>query len=385
MKAQQKETPGKRKLCLASLAAGAIGASLAAWALKIDATNNFHLGAQFSPEAAQGMIMAAIGVGVIPVLAVLNGWDRWLRITWTFAVALTIIAAVASYIDRQGNDISAKQGAHDRYQQAQADAAAARKDLAEAKAEAAAISEGAAVADLMEIVKRERELAQVESKDRGGRGKLAKAHEDAEKAALDRVPAARAKEAATDRAKQAQARLDAAQGETKAGPVNQNPLALAIAEATGQKPEDAARLMASLISVILISMTVTMGMLVDASAKLIRKGLGFGQPGQPKPEESPAPPQTDEHRAARKLAMLASMSDDERLDHFVATVARPFVAAKPITAKELYRILAEWWIERLPGVATPSQRKLAERMKAAELRSVKISGTMVYGADAVAA
>ena len=329
------------------------------------------------------MIMAAIGVGIIPILAVLNGWDKWLRITWTFAVALTIIAAVASYMDRQGNDISAKKGAHDRYEQAQADAATARKELADAKAQADAITEAASVDDLMTMVNRHRELAATESKDRGGRGKLAKGHEEAEQAALARVPAARAKAAAAERSRQAQARLDAAQGETKAGPTSQNPLALAIATATGTAPEDAARILASVISIILISMTVTMGMLVDASAKLMRKGLGFGQPGHQEPE--PAKATAPKAARAAKSVILAAMDDNGRLDHFIRTEALPVLNKTPLSSKQLHALLEEWWMQRLPGIGTPSQRHLAERLKAAGLRSVKVRGVMTYGAALAAA
>jgi hypothetical protein len=369
--AQMQEAPlAKRKLCLASLAAGAIGIALAAWALKIDAMNNFHLGAQFSPEAAQGMIMAAIGVGVIPILAVLNGWEKWLRITWTFAVALTIIAAVASYMDRQGTEISAKQGAHDRYQQAQADAVAARKELAEAKAQADAIAEAASVEDLQAMVARHRELAQTEAKDRGGRGKLAKAHEDAEQAALARVPAARAKAAAIDRAKQAQARLDAAQGETKAGPVNQNPLAIAIATATGQAPEDAARLMASVISFILIAMTVTMGMLVDASAKLMRKGLGFGEPGRQEPQEVARAP---------KPVEPVILTPEQRLAVFIGQTLR---REGETTAGQLYEAFSEWWRVNAPGELIPSQVALSRALEAAGIAKERRAGKVRYQAVA---
>ena len=368
--AQQKEAiPAKRKLCLASLTAGAIGAALAAWALKIDAMNNFHLGAQFSPEAAQGMIMAAIGVGVIPILAVLNGWDKWLRITWAFAVALTIIAAVASYMDRQGSEISAKKGAQDRYEQAQADAAEARKELAEAKAQAGSITEAASVEDLITMVNRHRELALTESKDRGGRGKLAKGHEEAEQAALARVPAARAKAAATERARQAQARLDAAQGETKAGPVSQNPLALAIATATGKAPEDAARILASAISIILIAMTVTMGMLVDASAKLMRTGLGFGQPAK-----ATIPAREDQ----QPKRMPKEMTETARIDWFIREILRPDSLGKMMTSAQLYELFQAWWMSHTPTLPIPTQRALSLRMKDSGFTSVKVGGRMVY-------
>ena len=83
--------------------------------------------------------------------------------------------------------------------------------------------------------------------------------------------------------------------------------------------------------------------------------------------------------------MLATMSNDERLDHFIQTEALPRIAATPISSAALYQLLGEWWKARLPGAPAPSQRKLAERMKTAGLRSVKRAGAMMYGAVELAA
>jgi hypothetical protein len=385
--AKQMEAPQqKRKLCLASLSAGALGFGLAAWALKVDAMNNYELGAQFSHEAAQGMVMAALALAIVPILAALGGgWDRWLRITFWVAVTLTVVSAISAYADKQGKLINATEGEHGRYEQAQLDAAAARKEIAEARAEAATIAETASVADLQAMVDHHGTIAATEAKDRGGRGKFAKAAEEAQAAALARVPAARAKATATDRANQAQIRLDRSQDVTKSGPANQSPLAVAIAAKTGQTPAEAARSIALTVSGLLIALTILSGLLVDQSVKLIAKGLGYGQ--QEAQEAATGAKQVEPRVTApkSKVAMLATMSNDERLDHFIKTEASQLLTAKPISSKELYELFSVWWLSRLPGAEAPKQRKLAERMKVADLRSVKVRGVMTYGAELAAA
>jgi hypothetical protein len=90
-----------------------LGFGLAAWAIKVDAVNNYELGAQFSHEAAQGMVMAALALAIVPILATLGGgWDRWLRITFWVAVTLTVVSAISAYADKQGKLINATEGEH---------------------------------------------------------------------------------------------------------------------------------------------------------------------------------------------------------------------------------------------------------------------------------
>lgn len=92
-----------------------------------------------------------------------------------------------------------------------------------------------------------------------------------------------------------------------------------------------------------------------------------------------------EGRQGKQAVILAAMNDDERLDHFIRTEALPVLSGKPMSSKELHACLENWWMQRLPGIQTPSQRKLAERMKAAGLRSIKVRGAMTYGAELAAA
>ena len=388
--AQRTETPRqKRKLCLGNLAAGTLSAGLALWAIKVDATNNYHFGLEYAgEEAAQLLVLAAAALAVVPMLAAAapKGWDKILRIVFWGSVIATVIAAVNAYGVKQGATIDAAKGAKDRYEQAQQDRDQARRDLVEAKAAAAAIAETVPAAELQKLYDDAKARRDAEAND-PKRG--AKCGENCRKAEAEmntyspRIATARAKDIALARADQAQARIDAAKVESSGGPKDQTPIAKAIAAWTGTTAEDAAGKIALVMAVMMITISVSAGLIFDHAFQAIRKGLGFGQASAPAPVQASAPDRTEE-RAARKLAMLAAMSSVERIDHFVMTIAKPLIEVKPMTAKALYEELVQWWHERLPGVAAPSQRQLAERMKVAQLRSVKLSGARVYGAEMAA-
>ena len=381
-KAKRPEAPRqKRKLCYGRLLSGGALLGMSAGAMAIDVMNNVSYGWKTEPVLGAVFGLGAIGLTVIPMAAARDGWNMAMRAGTLVCAVVTIAAAASAYMETQGAELDHKQGASLAYETAQANAAAAGKELADARAEAAAIAEMASVADLQAIVQTARDLAQTEAKDRGGRGKLAKAHEDKVQATLDRIPEARRREAAVARAEKAQALIDAAQGEAKGGPVEVSKLGSAVARYIGGTSEEAAKQIAMAMSALAITLTVILALLAEKATKLIIAGIGT----KPEPMKEEAAPDRTEERAARKLAMLAAMSNQERIDHFVQTIAKPLIEAQPMTAKALYEALAQWWLERLPGIPAPSQRKLAERMKVAQLPSVKLSGARVYGAVEMAA
>ena len=388
-KAKQEAPRHKRQLCLGTTAVGALGIGVALAAIKIDAVNNYAFGLEFmGQEAAYGFALGAAALAIVPMLAAVapEGWDRILRIVFWTSVIATVLAAVNAYGVKQGTAIDAAKGAKDRYEQAQQDRDQARKDLGEAKAAAAAIAETVPAAELQRLYDDAKARRDAEANDpkRGAKcGDLCRKAEADMNAYGPRIATARAKDIAIARADKAQARIDAAKVEGSAGPKDQAPLAKTLASWTGTTAEKAAEQIALLMASVMIVLSVSAGMLFDGSFRTVRRGLGYGLVQEPAPVQETAPDKTEE-RAARRLAMLAAMTDEERLDHFVLTMAKPLIKVKPMTAKALYEVLAQWWLERLPGVATPSQRKLAERMKVAQLRSVKLSGAMVYGAEMAA-
>ena len=164
-----------------------------------------------------------------------------------------------------------------------------------------------------------------------------------------------------------------AKAEGKAGPKDQVPIAKAIASWTGTTAEDAASKISLVMAVMMIVISVSAGLIFDHSFQAIRKGLGFGVGTTPEPPKATA-------TKARKPVILAALSDDERLDYFIKSEALPILNEKQLSSKQLHALLEEWWMQRLPGIGTPSQRRLAERLKAAGLRSVKVRGVTTYGA-----
>ena len=372
--AQQKEaTKAPRKLCLASLTVGTALAGIAGTAMLIDLRNNQAFGAKISPELGLVMALAAVALTALPAAAALLGrWDWRLKYGTAFAVTLTVLAAVSAYSEKQGAEILARQGAGDAYRQAQANAEAARKELAEANAEAATIAETATVADLEALVAHHRGLAQTEANDRGGRGKLAKGHEEAVEVALARVPAARAKAATTARATAAQARLDRAQGEIKAGPAEVSMLATVIAGRIGQAPEEIARAIALGTTLASIAVTLIMALLAEQATTLIMQGFGMSAVanGHQKPQEAATAP---------KRVEPFSLTAEQRLAMFIGQALR---REGETTAGQLYETFSEWWRVNAPGELIPSHVALSRALEAAGITKERRAGKVRYQAMA---
>ena len=243
-KAQQTETPRqKRKLCLGSLSGGALGAGLALWAIKVDAVNNYHFGVQQAgEEGGQLLVLAALALAIVPVLAaVTNGWDRFLRVVFWASAAATVIAAINAYGTKQGAEIERIKGDRDRYEQAQQDRTQALADIAKAQAEAAGIAEMVPAAELQRQYDEAKAQRDAEANDvkRGAKcGNLCREAEKKMDTLSPRIGIAGARDRALDRVRQAQARVDAAKVESKAGPKDQAPIAKALASWTGTTAED---------------------------------------------------------------------------------------------------------------------------------------------------
>lgn len=272
------ETVAPRKICVGSIVVGSVLGGLAAWALSIDLANNYTMGLKVSHELAQVMAMAAIAVLALPMAQqLLDKPHALLRWGTRVAVLLTVVAAVMAYAEKQGAEIMSRKGAGDAYATAQANAEAARGEIASAKAEAATITEMLPSADLSKIYEDARAKRDAEMSEKRGAtcGKNCRDAEKAMETVLPRIAAAKAKEAAVARAEAAQARLDAAQTEAKAGPVEVSMLGTMIAQAIDVKPESAARGIALFLTVLSIVMTLVMALLAEHATALLVKGFGF--------------------------------------------------------------------------------------------------------------
>jgi hypothetical protein len=232
---------------------------------------------------------------------------------------------------------------------------------------------------------RERELAQIEAKDRGGRGKNAKAHEDAETAALARVPAARAKAEALGRMNAAQARLDEAQAATKAGPAEVSMLATIIGGQLGRAPADVARSIALVTTLASIAVTLVMALLAEQATLLIMKGLalqgvGREQEAQQAGEVLRAPALPVETEKPTRVAPRGRkpLTPEERIERFIAEHVKLGQLGGEIRVSEFYNEFMTWWKCHVPMQPVPKQRTLSLAMSKRGLASVKRGGVMRY-------
>ena len=374
--------PSRARLCIGSLAAGTLGAGLALWAIKVDAVNNYHFGVHYAgEEAGQLLVLAALALAIVPMLAAFasEGWDRFLRIVFWTSVAATVVAAINAYGVKQGAAIDATKGAHDRYEQALEDQTQARRDLAEARAEAAAIAETVLAAELQKLYDDARDRRDTEAND-PRRG--AKCGENCRKAEAEmnvyapRIAMAHAKESALARADKAQVRLDAAKLDAGAGPKEQSPLAKTLAAWTDTTAENAAEKIALIMAGLMITISVSAGLIFDHAFRVIRKGLGFGQQAEirselklAKAEPGPQP------RTARPLP--PSIPAEQRIPAFVRETFR---AGVELTGAQVYELFAAWWRAHCEGELIPSQAFLSATLVEAGISREKRGGKIRYSA-----
>jgi hypothetical protein len=352
----KEEMPAGRKLCWGSLGAGSLGLATGLAAVAVEISRNYEFGAAKGPIVGATYALFAVGLAVVPAIAQKAGWNAMLRTLFAVCMAMTAYFGVAYYSAGILAKADAAKTRMAAYRDARAEIAAAQKARDDAEAEATAIAETASVEDLLAIVARERELAQIEAKDRGGRGKLAKAHEDAEQAAMTRVPAARAKAAALARADAASARLAKARDDAKGGTVTTAPLATLIAEQTGGNAE----LIASAIDLgeplFMVLGMLFFAALIDKSLSTLICGLGRREVVA----ELPAAPAAKLAQKA-KAKPQAPLSDCELIALFIGQLR---MGQGELTPKELYSHFCVFWMARASERALPSHRTLASSLTA---------------------
>jgi hypothetical protein len=94
------------------LGAGIVLGGMAA-AVRVDVLNNLEYGLTVSQECATVMVLAALGVAIIPVAAAVLGWSRHLRATAVICVGLTVWSAINAYSEKQSAKIHAAEGVQD--------------------------------------------------------------------------------------------------------------------------------------------------------------------------------------------------------------------------------------------------------------------------------
>ena len=375
------------KLCHASLAIGLLLGGIALAAMRIDVLNNYNYGGQISHELAGVMVLAAIGVTALPAAAALRGWDWLLRLGTVASVLLTVWAAVSAYADKQGKDILARQATSAAYEAARADAATARQEMSQARAEVAAIAETSGTADLEALAAFQRELIAKESKERGGCGPNCRKAEDALKLVFARMHAARAKETAIARIQAAEHRLESAKGEARTGPAEPSMLAGYIARQTGGDAVEIARTIALATTGFAIIVTLLMAGLAHQAVSLVMRGLGV--PVQIaaetlRPDGGQAAPA---RKKARDAAAKARAPKIPKTGHSVP--AEPQIAAfaretfgigVELTGAEVYELFSAWWLAHCPGKLMPSQTVLSAALVEAGINREKRGGKIRYSA-----
>ena len=377
------------KLCHASLVTGLLLSGIAVAATRIDVLNNHEYGVQISHELAGVMVLAAIGVTALPAAAALRGWDWPLRLATVASVLLTIWAAISAYADKQGKDILARQAASDTYEAAQADAAAARQEVQQARAQAAAIADTSSITDLEHLADFQRQQIAKETNDRGGCGANCRKAEEALSAVFARMTAARARDAALVRAAIAEGRLESAKDEAKTGPAEPSMLAGYIARRTGRDAAEIARTIALATTAFAIIVTLLMAGLAHQAVSLIAQGLGMpvntaAKTVLPEVGHATSVKQTAQGEHAEgpesKLPSTArsptpSIPAEERIP---AYAHETFRASTELTGAEVYELFAAWWGAHCPGELMPSQTFLSAALVEAGINREKRGGKIRY-------
>lgn len=379
MEATVQRATAPRRIQWGKVFLGGFIGSLAAGATAIDVVNNHDYGASISPAMAAVMILAALGLTAIPAVAAIRGWGS-LRMVGTAVCLLTsAYCAANAYAARQSAQILAAEATSRAYVDAREAIETAKGEAEAARSEAAAITEPMPSSELQRLYDdaRARRDAETDAK-RGGCGPICKKAEAEMPEFLARLGQAKAREAALARAEKAETRLAEAKQAAKAGDAEPNMIASAIAARYGLDAHQVTRNIALIMSMLGIAVTLCVACYMHDAVCLIVEGIRGEAKPEPTKEPTPSAPRT---MKASRPVILAGMTNDKRLDHFIKTQALPLLAEKPFSSKELHALLKEWWMERLPGIEAPKQRKLAERMKVAGFRSVKVRGIMTYGAE----
>jgi hypothetical protein len=360
---QQKETTPTRRLRLGDIVAGALGLAVGLAAIAIEVARNYEFGSSRGGVVGCTYALFAIGLAVVPAVAHRAGWTPLLRVLFAVCFVLTGFFGVSYYSAGILDKANAARTAMAAYRDARSAIETAERDHAAAMAEANRITESASVADLQEIVRRERELQQIEARDRGGRGARARAHEEAEAAALGRIGPARAKADALARAAEAQHRLDQARKDAKGGAVTAAPLATLVAAQIGGNAETIGSTIDIGEPIAMVLGMLLFAALIDKSLTTLVGGLGVRR----ETECRLAPQQKPQKKQRRQL------TDPELIELFIKTWLQP--GAGEIAFGMLYDRFTEFWISHAPGRPAPTKQAISRALTAAGIGKNSRGGT----------
>ncbi len=270
---------------------GVLLAIAAGWAVSVDVQNNYTFGLTISDQAARGLVLAALLVAVLPGAASFRGWTPIMRLATGVCLGLTIWAAAMNYGNGGGAVISAAKLAKDDYTSAKADETRARQTLAN-------INEDGQVDELAGLLKKASEDAKKLKADNikerkcqfywmedCTKSKAAEAKlEDAEKALMTRLSAAKARDKADADLKAATSKLAELGAKPDAGKgVEANMVTALIAKQLGSEDTSVMRWAIFAVEAALIVAMQAAALLFGYAATLI----GEGWKARPRREEKP--------------------------------------------------------------------------------------------------
>ncbi len=236
---------------------GAALALMAIAAVRVDIVNNWEYGRTVSLELATILVLAALCVVALPTAAAILGWNRHIKLTTIVCVLLNVWSAVYAYSTKQGRAILQAQSSQQAYEAALADEKAARATLAR-------ITE---TGDAEELAKLQASIGTTKGTAcKRPKSEACKLAETDERTITARLSDAKARD-------KAQATLEAAKGEAKAGPAEASMVATVIARQTGGDAASVARTVALVLTGLGIAVTQALALLGGHSATLIGGAL----------------------------------------------------------------------------------------------------------------
>lgn len=381
-----------RQLRPTALITGVVLGLGAALGCAIDAWNNYQFGSTLSQQMAVLMGTSAVALAATsfarPLLKEIGHSTVLVDIVIVVSLITTLLSAASSHLDAQQRDRLHREAIQRNYDDAVKDADEALLEVATQKglrdrqqAIADDVAERASAAELQKAADDASARAKAESsKERGGCGKECKAAEKAAAEFLRRKLDAAAREAAIERAKEAEERMNAAQRRydakqeiIKKGSAALPGLVMTIAAQAGIAPHTAAHKLETFVAVVSIAFTIALSMFGGPAAVFVRRGLGLDEPEPVKPSGKAKPIIA---RAETTKLGRPRIDRDDYIERFIRERLKS--GAGETSGQALYDAFTAWWEQRANGYQVPSTKRLASALKEAGITKRRTASGQMY-------
>lgn len=323
--AQIVEEKPKLRVNWGKLIGGTVLTALAVGCGSFDMYNNVVFGMEKSVPIAGTFVIAAIGLLALPAMAKgrLCTWD--VRVWFFVGVcgALSLYAGFKNHMTSQRNHDMAQAAIATSYNQAQDAIKHAENDLALAKVEIANIGEMMGSAELSQALNTATKLYE---DNKAICGPVCKDAREKVQKLPDRVAAAKAKEDAQARARDAQARMDREKAKAPAAP-----------KAAGESAQEEA-----LMSILLLLATIVGATFFEQGVAYVREAVAYEMPKKVRVVKKPGTVEKPVDTTARGLP------------GFIALCKH----GDPIAQKDVMASLTAWWHATGQKGDVPSARAL---------------------------